>query len=77
MTLIYIKKLGPQIQKTEIEAQKNDTSSLDIFEIVIAGFQVINELSRVWFFQKIFFLANTSIKVILEIPFLTINNINV
>ena len=38
MPPVYAKQLGLQVQKTDIEAQKIDSSLLRIFGIVIAGF---------------------------------------
>lgn len=38
MTLAYAKKLGLQMQKIDIEAEKIDRSNLKIYGIVIAGF---------------------------------------
>lgn len=38
MSLVYAKKLEPQIWKTDFGAQKIDVSILTTFEIVIAGF---------------------------------------
>ena len=38
MTLAYVKKLGLWTPKTDVGAQKIDRSSLDTFEMVIAGF---------------------------------------
>ena len=38
MTSAYTKKLGLRVQKTDVGAQKNDGSSLDTLEMVIAGF---------------------------------------
>ena len=46
MTPAYAKKLGLQIRKTDIGAQKIDRWSLDMFEIVIATFQVMNKLGK-------------------------------
>lgn len=40
MLLTYTKKLGLQIQKTDISAQKIDRSTLSILEMVITSFQV-------------------------------------
>lgn len=40
MTSAYIKKLGLQMQKTNIEAQKIDESTLETYSMIIAGFQV-------------------------------------
>ena len=77
MTPAYAKQLGLRTWKTNAEAQKIDGSSLDTFEMVIASFQVINTLGRAWFFWEIFLLADTTMEVVLEIPFLTFSNANI
>ena len=48
-----------------------------MFEMVIAGFQVLDKLNKVRFFQKTFLLANITIKVVLGMFFLTFNNANI
>ena len=77
ITLAYTKQLGLRTKKTDVGAQKIDGSLVRTFKIVIAGFQVINKLGRARFFQKIFLLANISIKVILWMSFLTFSNANI
>ena len=77
MTLAYAKKLGLRTQKSDVRAQKIDGSSLKTFGMVIAGFQVINKLGRVRFFQETFPLANTMMEVVLGMPFLTFSNANI
>ena len=42
--------------------------------MVIAGFQVEDKLGRVRFFQESFLLAETSMEVVLGMPFLTLSN---
>lgn len=76
MLLAYTQKLGFQIWTTNIGTQKIDESTLKIFEMVIASFQVKNKLGRDFFFQKTFLVANTSIKVVLGMLFLTFSNAN-
>ena len=73
----YAKKLGLQIRKTDVSAQKIDGSTLSTFEIVIVVFQVQDKLGRARFFQKTFLMANTSMEVVFEMPFLTLSNANV
>ena len=73
MTLAYAKKLGFQVRKTDFRAQKIDGSLLWTFRMVIAGFQIEDKLSRVWFFQESFLLAETSMEVVLAMPFLAFN----
>ena len=46
----YAKKLGFQIRKTDVGAQKIDRSSLNTFGMVIAGFQIQDKLGRAKFF---------------------------
>lgn len=50
MTPIYTKKLAFQMQKTNVRAQKIDESTLKIYKMVIAGFQVENKLEKAKFF---------------------------
>ena len=50
MTLTYIKKLGLRTQKTDVRAQKIDGLSLDTFEMVITGFQVLDKQGKARFF---------------------------
>lgn len=70
ITSTYIAKLGLVIQKTNVGAQKIDGSALKTYGMVIVGFSVQNRLEKVLFFEEVFLLANTSIKVVLRIPFL-------
>ena len=39
----YAKKLGLRTQKTDVGAQKIDGSSLNMFGMVIAGFQLLDK----------------------------------
>ena len=77
MTPAYAKKLGLRTQKTDGGAQKINESSLDTFEMVIAGFQIIDKLGRARFFQETFLLADTTIEVVLGMPFLTLSNADI
>ena len=77
MSPIYIEKLGLKARKTNVGAQKIDSSALEIFEIVIAGFQVEDKGGRPKFFQEIFLMADTKFEVILRMFFLKISNTNI
>ena len=77
MTLAYTKQLGLRTRKTDVGAQKINRLLLATYGIVIAAFQVTDKLSKARFFQQTFLLADTTIKVILGIPFLTFNNANI
>lgn len=45
--------------------------------MIIARFSIYDKLKKVWFFEKIFLIAYISIKTILGIPFLSLNNVNI
>ena len=45
--------------------------------MVIAGFQVEDKLGRARFFQESFLLAETSMEVVLGMPFLTLSNADI
>lgn len=48
MILGYIVKLGLKIYFINIEAQKIDGSTLNIFEMVLASFQMENKLGKIY-----------------------------
>ena len=73
---VYFKKLGLKTWKTNVGAQKIDSSILKTFGMVIADFQVEDKVSKPRFFQKTFLVANTKFEMILGMLFLKINNIN-
>ena len=77
MTPAYAAKLGLEIRKTDIGAQKNDGSTLETFGMVLAEFQIEDKLGRARFFQETFLLADISAEVVLSIPFLTFSNADV
>ena len=45
--------------------------------MLIVGFQVIDELGQIQFFQEKFLLVNSNIKMVLEIFFFTFNNADI
>ena len=73
----YAKQLGLRTRKTDVEAQKIDGSLLLTYAMVIAAFQVKNKLGKARFFQETFLLADTSMKVVLRMPFLTLGNADI
>ena len=77
MTPAYAKQLGFQTRETDVGAEKIDGSLLADCGMVIAPFQVKNKLDRARFFQETFLLANTSMDVILKMPFLTFSNADI
>ena len=77
MTPRYASKLGLKVCPTNIEAQKIDGSTIRMFEMVLASFQVKDTLGKTWFFQKTFLLADFSIRVFLRMLFLILSNANI
>ena len=77
MTPAYAAKLGLQVRKADIGAQKIDGSTLETFGMVLADFQVEDKLGRVRFFQETFLLADISAEVVLDLSFLTLSNADV
>ena len=77
MAPTYASKLGLQVCHTNIRAQIIDGSTLKIFGMVLASFQVKDKLGRTRFFQETFLLADISTEVVLDMFFLTLSNANV
>ena len=77
MTPVYTSKLGFKVHPTNIGAQKIDSTTLKIFKMVLASFQIENKLRKGWLFQETFLLADISGKVALDILFLILSNANV
>ena len=77
MTPVYAAKLGLKVRKTDIGAQKIDSSNLITFGMVLADFQVEDKLRRARFFQKTFLLTNISAELVLSMLFLILSNANI
>ena len=77
ITLAYTAYLGLKVKLTNVATQKIDGSLLVNYGMVIAAFQIVDKLGRSWFFQKIFFLADISMAVILGMAFITFDNAHV
>ena len=63
--------------RINVEAQKIDGSTFETFGMVLASFQVEDKLRKARFFQETILLANLSIEVVLEMPFLIFNNTDI
>ena len=74
MNPAFTQKLGFHIRKTNVKAQKIDSFTLEIFEMIIANLELENKADRSKFFQKTFFVADTKFETILEMLFLKISN---
>lgn len=77
MTLAYAAKLGLLTQKIDVGVRKIDYSALVTHWMVIAGFSLQDKLGRVRFFEETFLLDDTSMEVVLGLPFLTLSDANI
>lgn len=77
MTPAYAVKLGLTTWKTSVGAQKIDNLALETYGMVLARFSLQDNLERVWFFKETFLLADISLKMVLEMPFLSLNNADI
>ncbi len=77
MTPAYATKLSLIAKNPSVGAQKIDGLPLETYGIVSVSFSLQDNLRRVWFFEKTFLLANISMEVVLEMPFLFFSNIDV
>lgn len=77
MTLVYIAKLGFTISKTSIGAQKIVGLALGSDHPTLIRFSLQNSFGKIRFFKKMFLLANTSMEMILGMPFLSLSNADI
>ena len=77
IALAYTLKLGLRVRYIKVETRKISSSTLEMFEIVLASFWVKDKLGQTCFFQKTFLLANVGVKVVLRMLFLTRSNLNI
>ena len=77
MTPVYASKLGLKARHTDVGAEKINGSTLQTFGMVLASFHMEDKLGRAWFFQESFLLADTSVEVVLEMPFLNLSNADI
>lgn len=77
MTPAYAVQLGLEIRSTNVSTQKIDSLGLKTYGMVTIEFLFYDKLGKIWFFEKIFLLANTNIEVVLRMPFFFLNNADV
>ena len=77
MTPAFAPKLVLSTQPTNISAQKIDGFLLKIYDMIMAGFSIQDELVKIFFFEENFFLADTSMDVIRGMPFLFLGNMDI
>ena len=69
--------LGFCTTKIDVGIQKIDRSYLNPFKIAIVDCLVKSKLGKIQFFYMNFLLANISLEIVLEMPFLTFSKANI
>ncbi len=77
MSQVFASQLGFKIQKTNIEAQKINITTLKIYGIVVSIFSISDKDNRERFIKESFLLADMKPNVVLEMSFLTMSNANI
>lgn len=77
MIPVFAAKLGHTPRSTNVGAQKFHDLRLETYSMALAGFSIQDKSGGIWFFKKKFSLADTSMKLVLEIIFLAFNNVNI
>ena len=73
----FVKELGLPIRPTDVGAQKIDSTTLNIYRMVVIAFSVEDKANRERFFEETFLVANVSPKVVFGMPFLTLSGADV
>ena len=73
----FTKKRSLRICETKVDAQKIDSSKLDIFGIVIALFSIEDKEEKSRFFEEIFLLADISMDITVRMFFYILSNVEV
>lgn len=63
--------------KTSVGAKEIAGSTLEIYGIVIAGFYVHDKFGKAGFFQETFLVADTTVKIIFKMSFLTFSKVKI
>ena len=75
--LSFAKQLGLLIRPINVEAQKIDSTMLDIHGIIVAAFSIMDKVNQVRFFEKTFLMVKASSEIVFGIPFLTLSSVDV
>ena len=74
MTPAFAARLGLITRATNAGVQKIDGSQLETYGRASAGFLLQDSLEKVQFFEETFLLADTSVEVVLKMPFIFFSN---
>ena len=73
----FAKELRLLVRPTDIEAQKTDSITLDIYGMVVTAFSVTDKSNQVRFFEETFLVAIVSPEVVFGMLFLTLSSADV
>ena len=73
----FVERLGLVVQTTNVGAQKIDSTTLEIYRMLVAAFSVTDQADRIRFFEEIFLIANVSPDVVLGMPFLILSDADI
>lgn len=73
----FASQLGLKIWKTNVRAQRIDSTTLETYGIVVSTFSVLDKDDRERFFEENFLFANVKLDIVLGMSFLTINNADI
>lgn len=59
---------------TNVGIKETNSTYLQMYSMTTMGFWVYDSRGKIWFFEKTFFLTNTSMKIVLEMFFLFFSN---
>lgn len=77
MISAYVANLDLKVCSINGKVQKINSYTLKMFEMVLVNFQITNIFKKALFFQYIFLLTDTNIKVVLDIFFIIFSNTDV
>ncbi len=77
MSQAFAQHLDLKICKTNIGAQKIDSTTLETYEMVVSIFSVLDKDGRERFFEEGFLLVDVRPDMVLEMLFLIISNTDV
>ncbi len=77
MSQAFTFQLGLKIWKTNIGAYKINGTILEIYEMVVSTFSVLDKDGRKKFLEKSFLLGGVKPNIVLGILFLTMSNVNI
>ncbi len=77
MSQAFALQLDLKIWKTNVEAQKINIITLEIYKMVVSTFSILDKDNRERFFGKSFLLANVKQDVVFGMFFLTISNADI